>query len=41
MSLNAEILRRLQSSIDANGQAAIAKPILGELRVILEASRKK
>jgi hypothetical protein len=32
MSLNAEILQRLQASIDANGLAATAKPILDELR---------
>jgi hypothetical protein len=40
-SLNAEILQRLQASIDANGLAAVVKPILDELRTILEEARKK
>jgi hypothetical protein len=39
-SLNAEILQRLQMSIDANGTAAVAKPILDELRKILDERRK-
>jgi hypothetical protein len=41
MSLNAEILQRLQASIDANGQALAAKPILDELRAMLEEARRK
>lgn len=40
-SLNAEILQRLQASVEANGQAAIAKPILDELRAIIAEARKK
>jgi Arc-like DNA binding domain len=40
-SLNAEILQRLQMSIDANGTAAIAKPILDELRQMLNEARRK
>jgi hypothetical protein len=40
MSLNVEILQRLQASIDANGQAAAARPILDELRHIIEHAKR-
>jgi hypothetical protein len=40
-SLNAEILQRLQMSLDANGATAIAKPILDELRQSLDEARRK
>jgi predicted transcriptional regulator len=40
MSLNAEILQRLQSSLDANGTVAAAKPLLDELRALLAEVRR-
>jgi hypothetical protein len=40
-SLNAEILQRLQASIDTEGHTGVLRQILDELRGLLSEARKK